>query len=272
MTLLTCGDGTVDSHTWPVTTTVAVDQVGGGRRSILMSVTAWCQHGQHRLRCLLCRLGSWIPWHQSRRRRRSVSVSGEECCPEEEISSSPDKPEDGQKSSRGGVRDLPSTTNVKVREDIREGFKTHKIWEFPHFRRGGGHFHTFSSVYQLLQIVQSIHKCCLKTLYFYRSLSEEDISHIQNQRIEKQFQSVETQTDHSEKSLIIKAAGNNTERESERERERRILYGSSREIRNIYCKNYDRPLTFQEFKLFSYKRRNYQIDLKNSRGKFNTLV
>ena len=101
-------------------------------------------------------------------------------------------------------------------------------------------------------------------VYFYRSLSEEDIG--QNQSVEKQFQSVETQTDHSENSLTINTW-------SETASERRILYETSREIRNIYCNNNDRPPTCQEFKLFSYKRRNYKIDLKrNCSEKYNTLV
>ena len=102
-------------------------------------------------------------------------------------------------------------------------------------------------------------------MYISRSLSEEDLG--QSQIIEKQFQSVETQTEDSESSVIFNTEGNHAESE------RRILYGTSKEIENIYCKTYDRPPTCQEFKLFSYKRRNYQINIKrNCSEKFNTLV
>ena len=104
-------------------------------------------------------------------------------------------------------------------------------------------------------------------MYFYRSLSEEDLS--KNQRKEKKFHSVETQTEDSENSIIINRVGINTESEGHR----RILYGTNKEILNIYCKKYFRPPTIQEIKLFSYKRRNYQIAIKKHFSeKFNTLV
>ena len=86
-------------------------------------------------------------------------------------------------------------------------------------------------------------------IYFYRSLSEEDISNRQDRNIEKHFQSAETQTEESENSLDLNIESEGSDCQG------RILYGTSREIRNIYCKNYDRPPTFREIKLFSYKRK-----------------
>ena len=103
---------------------------------------------------------------------------------------------------------------------------------------------------------------------FYRSLSEEDIRH--NQGKEKKFLSVETQTENSENTIIINTVRKNS---GESEGERRILFGTNSEIVNIYCQNYYPPPTIQEIKLFSYKRRNYKIDLKKHfTEKFNTLV
>ena len=82
---------------------------------------------------------------------------------------------------------------------------------------------------------------------------------------------METQTENSEIPLNINTRYN-TESEGSNA-DRRILYETSREILNIYCKNYDRPPTIQEIKLFSYKKQNHKVDLyRNCRVKYNTLV
>ena len=80
---------------------------------------------------------------------------------------------------------------------------------------------------------------------------------------------METQTENSENPIIINTVRNNTESDGDR----RILYGTNKEILNIYYQNYYHPPTIKEIKLFSYKSRNYQIDIKkNFSEKYNTLV